>query len=73
MPEFGGNPKVVVATPDIYSFKVRKNHDFIILGCDGIFDKLTNEDVLNCGWFTVHNDKANSVHKQCGKVVDLTL
>ena len=28
---------------------------------------------MNCAWFSVNNDKATSVHKQCGKVVDLVL
>lgn len=45
--KYGGNPNVVVAIPDIKSFSIRKDHDFIILGCDGIFDKLSNRDVIN--------------------------
>ena len=40
--KFGGNPKVVIAEPEIKSFKITKDHDFIVLGCDGIFDKLSN-------------------------------
>ena len=38
----GGNPKVVIAEPEIKSFRITKDHDFIVLGCDGIFDKLSN-------------------------------
>jgi len=38
----GGNPKVVIADPEIKSFKITNEHDFVILGCDGIFDKLNN-------------------------------
>ena len=40
--KFGGNPKVVIAEPEIKSFKITKDHDFIVLGCDGIFDKMNN-------------------------------
>ena len=40
----GGNPNVVVCTPEIRSFKLDKGHDFVILGCDGIFDKLTDRE-----------------------------
>ena len=40
--KYGGNPRVVVPIPDIKAFKVQPEHDFILLGCDGIFDKLTN-------------------------------
>ena len=31
-PRFGGNPNVVIPTPDIKSFKITKDHDFIVLG-----------------------------------------
>ena len=41
-PQYGGNIKVVVPTPDIRCFKIRNNYDFIIIGCDGIFEKLNN-------------------------------
>ena len=63
----GGNPNVVICKPDIYSFKINKDHDFIILGCDGIFDKLSNEDVSCCVWNSVSIDNkdfklAQNVH-----------
>lgn len=32
LPKYGGNPRVVVATPDIFSFDLEPNHDFIFLG-----------------------------------------
>ncbi len=48
---FGGNPKVVIATPEITSFKLNENtHDFILVGCDGIFDRMSSEDVINEIW-----------------------
>jgi len=46
----------VVCKPDIRSFKIQKEHDFIVLGCDGIFDKLSNEDVSQCVWNSVSID-----------------
>ena len=45
-----GNPKVVVADPDINVFQITKNHDYIVLACDGIFDKMSNEDINSCVW-----------------------
>lgn len=62
-----GNPNVVVCKPDIQSFKITKDHDFIILGCDGIFDKLNNDDVSACVWNSVTVDNkdqklAQNVH-----------
>jgi protein phosphatase 2C family protein 2/3 len=42
---FGGNPNVVVCVPEIKAFKIDESqHDFIVLGCDGIFDRLSNRD-----------------------------
>ena len=42
--KYGGNPNVVVATPEIKSFRITKDHDFIVMACDGVFDKLNNKD-----------------------------
>ena len=71
--KYGGNPNVVVAVPDIKAFKIQREHDFIILGWDGIFDKLSNRDVINWWWYTVNHQKASNVHKQWGKSIDLIL
>lgn len=30
---YGGNPYVIIAEPDIKSFKITEEHDFIMLGC----------------------------------------
>jgi serine/threonine protein phosphatase PrpC len=51
--KYGGNPNVVVATPEIKSFKITNEHDFVVLGCDGIFDKLNNKDTISCVWNSV--------------------
>lgn len=42
LPKYGGNPKVVVALPEIHQFKYQeKSHDFIIICSDGVFDRMT--------------------------------
>lgn len=46
--QYGGNPRVVIATPEIKSFKVTRENDFLLLASDGIFDKLNNREVINC-------------------------
>ena len=35
----------MVADPDIISFRIKKNYDFIVLGCDGIFEKVDNQKI----------------------------
>ena len=68
--QYGGNPNVVIATPEIYSFKLSDSHDFIVLGCDGIFDTLSSQDVVRCVWNTIKKEKADKVHSQCAIAVD---
>jgi protein phosphatase 2C family protein 2/3 len=48
--KYEGNPNVVIAEPDITAFKIKSNFDFIIIGCDGIFDKLDNKDCVHLVW-----------------------
>jgi len=58
----GGNPKVVIARPDIKAFKVKGDHDFIILASDGIFDKLSSREVVQTAWRAANKAKSKSVH-----------
>jgi protein phosphatase PTC2/3 len=48
----GGNPNVVTAIPEIKTFLISDEHDFIALACDGIFDKLTDSDLGKCVWLS---------------------
>ena len=50
VPKYGGNPMVVISEPEIFTQKIERNTDFIILGCDGIFDKLSNQDSIGAIW-----------------------
>jgi len=70
LPEYGGNPKGVIPLPEIFSFKISPHHDFIVLGCDGIFDKLSSKDVIRCVWNTIEQEKAEKVHLQCATAAD---
>eukprot|EP01059_Diplonema_ambulator_P027708 TRINITY_DN4621_c1_g1_i1.p2 TRINITY_DN4621_c1_g1~~TRINITY_DN4621_c1_g1_i1.p2 ORF type:complete len:159 (+),score=28.59 TRINITY_DN4621_c1_g1_i1:248-724(+) len=50
--EFKGNPalkpeeQIITAKPDIISEQLQAEDDFIVLACDGIWDCMTNEDVV---------------------------
>ena len=44
---------MIVPTPEISVFGYREDIDYILLGCDGIFDVLTNEEVNEIIWETV--------------------
>jgi serine/threonine protein phosphatase PrpC len=36
----------VIAVPDIKEFTIDDKMDFLLLGCDGIFDKISNAEVI---------------------------
>lgn len=76
-----GNPHVIINDPEIKQFKIQKEHDFIVLGCDGIFDKMSNLDSVACVWRAVYDNqthptvkgKVKDVHKMCGMGVEYIL
>ena len=46
--KFGGMKNVVVALPDITEIELNNEYNFIVMGCDGVFDVLSNEEILEC-------------------------
>jgi protein phosphatase 2C family protein 2/3 len=68
-PKYGGNPNVVVCEPDIKSFKFQDNFDFIMIGCDGIFERLNNRDCVDQIWkiITEQINMTNSMNNGVGK------
>jgi protein phosphatase 2C family protein 2/3 len=48
--KYEGNQNVVIADPDVTAFEIKDNHDFIVIGCDGVFDKLSSKDAIHIGW-----------------------
>lgn len=73
LPKYGGNPKVVIAEPEIDVFQIDETWDFFLLGCDGIYDKLTSEESAQWVWETYESHRQSTVHEQIGKGVELAL
>lgn len=72
-PDLGGNPNCVIATPDIRAFKISKDHDFIVLASDGIYDKLENEEICKSIYLTRENTRTTNIHDFLGEAVDNVL
>ena len=68
LPEFGGNPRVVIADPDIYEVKLKKDDDFILLASNGIFSKVTNEEIVK--YIFLNYDNKTSIYENSGKAID---
>ena len=41
---------MIVCEPDIKCFRIQDNFDFIMIGCDGIFERLNNRDCVDDIW-----------------------
>ena len=70
--KFGGMKGVVVALPDITEIELNDEYNFIVIGCDGIFDVLSNEELLECIHIVLKEKKMTEfindedVHELCG-------
>ena len=60
--KFGGNPNVIISTPDIFYYDLKKeNLDFFILGCDGIYDQMSNKEILDLAWMILKNNNKHNL------------
>lgn len=48
--KLNGNPNVIISEPEVKHFKISASHDFIVLGSDGLYDKLSNSSIVNEVW-----------------------
>lgn len=68
--DLGGNPDVIIAQPDIKAFKILPDHDFILIGTDGVFDKLTNKEIIQCCWNRNLPNMDSNPHTQAANAVN---
>ena len=71
-PKYGGMSGVVMALPDINEFILDDDFNFMVIGCDGIFDVLSNEEILECVKIVLKEKKVedineDNVHELCGE------
>jgi len=62
MARFGGNPNVLISKPEITTLKITKEHDFIFLASDGVYDKMENEDITSAAWNLWSGKRDQNVH-----------
>lgn len=64
---------MVIPIPEIKQFEIGKEHDFIIMACDGVYDKMNNSDVIKSIWKAAKEVKASSIHEVCCNGVEFVL
>ena len=74
----GGMKNVVVALPDITEIELDEDFNFIVLGCDGIFDVLSNEEILECVKIVLKEKKITdlnnaNISELCGYIADMII
>jgi protein phosphatase 2C family protein 2/3 len=51
MEKYNGNPNVIIVDPEIHHVKITDDsNDFIVLGCDGIYDRMNTEQSCQDIW-----------------------
>ena len=74
--EYGGIPGTIINIPEIFIYDINSNDDFIVLGCDGIFDDLSNEEVINAAWMAYKlraKEKNYDIHESTKDACDLVI
>ena len=66
--KYGGKKNVVIALPDVVEFELNEEYNFIVMGCDGIFDVLSNQEILECIKIVlkIHKNKNKKMNELCG-------
>ena len=72
---FGGKKGVVVALPDINEFDLSEEHNFIVIGCDGIFDVLSNGEIIECIKIVLKLNKGKNkkINELCGDFASMII
>ena len=72
-PDFGGNPNVIISTPEIKYFDINDKNDFILIGCDGIFEKIKSKSLINFVWDIIKKFNFKDIHNLTGVCIEKVL
>lgn len=74
LPQFGGMSNVLIAEPEVLEITYSDKIDFILLGCDGIYDHLSNEEIVKAIWMTTKKEfLSENIHSQSSLAIDMIL
>lgn len=58
--EFPPEDQPITSNPDTYEYPLPNDADFIIMGCDGIWEKKSNEEMVEWVYAQIGNNKKNA-------------
>ena len=61
-PKFEGNPNVIISFPEIKNFDNTDKNDFVLIFLDEIYEKLKNQDIIDCIWKEIKTKKFADIH-----------
>ena len=73
--KYGGKKDVVAALPDIVEFELTDDYNFMVIGCDGIFDVLSNNEILQCIQIVlkINKNKNKKMNELCGDFAQMII
>lgn len=73
--KFGGKKGVVAALPDIAEFELNEEYNFIVIGCDGIFDVLSNMEIMECIKIVlkINKNKRKKINELCADFASMII
>jgi serine/threonine protein phosphatase PrpC len=73
--KFGGKKNVVVCTPDIVEFELNDQYNFLVIACDGVFDVLSNMEILECIKIVlkINKNKKRKINELCGDCASMIM
>jgi len=67
-PDLPAEEQIITALPDVFEIKLDKHDEFLILGCDGIWDYFTNQEIVEFVGYRL--ELGIPVSKICGELLD---
>ena len=59
--ELGGNPRVVISEPEVKSFKIKPEHDFILMATGSLFEKLGGKEIVETVFRNLSGHKGEDI------------
>lgn len=73
-PTLGGKRGVIIAVPQIHSFAITEDLDFILIASDGVFDRLDNNEVVALCWSgiekAIDKQKVDNMDELCYSAIE---